>query len=180
MPITPLHFGPAALAKAVTPKYFSYTVFGFTQLAMDLEPLYYLIQGVWPIHRFFHTYLGATLVAVFAVVVGKPLSGLVIRLWNRRLRPSQRDWLGIAPRIPLIAAVVGALFGAYSHVFLDSIMHSDLHPFAPGWNGNGLLDLISIDHLYLLCAGSGVLGGIMLLILLLRRKVVSKNTDYEV
>ena len=180
MPITPLHFGPAALAKAVTPKYFSFAVFGFTQLAMDLEPLYYLLQGVWPIHRFFHTYLGATLVAVFAVVVGKPLSELVIRLWNRRLRSSQRDWLGIAPRIPLIAAVVGALFGAYSHVFLDSIMHSDLHPFAPWWNGNGLLDLISIDHLYLLCAGSGVLGGIMLLILLLRRRVVSKNTDYEV
>lgn len=180
MPITPLHFGPAALAKAVTPNYFSFAVFGITQLALDLEPLYYLIQGVWPIHRFFHTYLGATLVAVFAVVVGKPLSELVIRLWNRRLRPSQRGWLGIAPRIPLIAAVVGALFGAYSHVFLDSIMHSDLHPFAPWWDGNGLLDLISIDQLYLLCAGSGVLGGIMLLILLLRRKVVSKNTDHEV
>lgn len=180
MPITPLHFGPAALAKAVTPKYFSFGVFGFTQLAMDLEPLYYLIQGVWPIHRFFHTYLGATLVAVFAVVVGKPLSELVIRLWNRRLRPGQRDWLGIAPRITLIAAVVGALFGAYSHVFLDSIMHSDMQPFAPWWDGNGLLDLISIDQLYLLCAGSGVLGGIMLLMLLLRRKVVSKNTDHEV
>ncbi len=170
MPITPLHFGPAAVVKAAAPKYFSFAVFGFTQVVIDMEPAYYMAQGLWPIHRFFHSYLGATLVAVFAVVVGKPLSELLIRWWNRRLSSRQRDWLGIQARISVTAAVSGALFGAYSHVLLDSVMHPDLRPFAPWSNSNGLLHFISLGQLNALCAGLGVGGGIMLLLSLLRRK----------
>ena len=177
MPITPLHFGPAAAAKAVTPKYFSFAVFGFTQLVIDMEPAYYMAQGLWPIHRFFHTYLGVTLVALFAVVVGKPISELLIRWWNRRLSSRQRDWLGIQEGIPMTAAVSGALFGAYSHVLLDSVMHTDLRPFAPWSNSNGLLHLISNGQLNLLCAGLGVIGGILFLSMLLRRKRFADRTS---
>ena len=177
MPITPLHFGPAAAAKAVTPKYFSFAVFGFTQLVIDMEPAYYMAQGLWPIHRFFHTYLGATLVAVFAVVVGKPIFELLIRWWNRRLSSRQRDWLGIQEGIPMTAAVSGALFGAYSHVLLDSVMHPDLRPFAPWSNTNGLLHVISNGQLNLLCAGLGVIGGILFLLMLLRRKRFADGTS---
>jgi len=176
MPITPLHFGPAAAAKAVTPKYFRIAVFGFTQLVIDMEPAYYMAQGLWPIHRFFHTYLGATLVAVFAVAVGKPIFELLIRWWNRRLSSRQRDWLGIQEPITLTAAVSGALFGAYSHVLLDSVMHPDLRPFAPWSNSNGLLHLISNWQLNLLCAGLGVVGGVLFLLILLRRKRFADST----
>ena len=128
-------------------------------------------ERAWPVHRFFHTYLGATLVAILTVVIGKPLSEQAIRLWNGRLRQTHRDRLEIARRIPWVAAAVGALFGAYSHVFLDSVMHSDLHPFAPWWNGNGLLNLVTVAHLYLYCAGSGVLGVVVWLMILLRNKL---------
>ena len=156
--------------KALIPKYFSFAVFGITQVVIDMEPAYYMAQGLWPIHRFFHTYLGATVVAVFAVVVGKPLSELLIRWWNRRLSSRQRAWLGIQARIPVTGAVSGAMFGAYSHVLLDSVMHPDLRPFAPWSNSNGLLHVISNGQLNVLCVGLGVMGGITLLLLLLRRK----------
>lgn len=172
MPVTPFHFGPAALAKAITPRCFSFIVFGLTQVVIDTEPLYYMARGAWPIHRFFHTYLGATVVAVLAAFAGRPLCEGVLRLWNRRLSPTQRDWLGVASTISFAAAATGAFFGAYSHVLLDSIMHSDMRPLAPLSNGNSLLHVASIEHLYISCAGLGAAGGVMLLRLLARRRMV--------
>ena len=70
----------------------------------------------------------------------------------------------------MTAAVSGALFGAYSHVLLDSVVHPDLRPLAPWSNSNGLLHLISNGQLNLLCVVLGVIGGILFLLLLLRRK----------
>ncbi len=171
MPVTPFHFGPAAAVKAVTPKYFSFVTFGLTQVIIDTEPLFYMSQGLWPIHRFFHTYLGATIVALFVAFFGKPLCEWILRLWNSRLSAPQKFWLGVNPRVSFAAAVLGALFGGYSHVLLDSVMHSDIRPFAPFSDYNGLLYIISIENLHKLCAIFGMFGGTMLLILLVRRKL---------
>ena len=175
MPITPFHFGPAVAAKAISPGYFSFLVFGFTQLVIDAEPAYFIARGDWPIHRFFHTYLGATVAAVFAVALGRPLGELVIGVWNRRLRPSLRSRLEVAPRIPLIAAASGAFLGAYSHILLDSVMHSDIRPFSPWSDRNGVLGLMSIGQLYLLCSGFALLGGILKLLVLSRRRVTANK-----
>jgi hypothetical protein len=73
MPFTPLHFGPGAAIKAVMPTSFSFTVFVFSQIVMDLEPTYYLLRGDWPVHCFLHTYLGAAVVTGFSILAGKPL-----------------------------------------------------------------------------------------------------------
>ena len=172
MPITPFHLGTGATFKALSPKYCSFTMFGFTQVIIDTEPLYYMVQGLWPIHRFFHTYLGATLVAVLCILLGKPVCEAVLRVWNWRLDPSQRQWLHIEPKISWPAAATGAFLGAYSHVLLDSIMHTDSRPFAPFSDANGMLHIISITQLHIVCVGSGIVGGLVLLVLLLRRKMV--------
>ena len=177
MPVTPFHFGPAAVFKAVTPRYFSFVAFGLTQVIIDTEPLFYMAQGSWPIHRFLHTYLGATVVALFVALVGRPLCEWILRLWNWRLSVSQRAWLGVNTKISFAAALTGALFGGYSHVLLDSIMHSDIRPFAPFSDNNSLLYVISIDNLHMLCTIFGVLGGTMLLVLLTRRRLVSEKID---
>ena len=131
MPITPFHFGPAALVKGVISRYFSFLAFGLTQGLIDLEPLYYMATDAWPIHRFFHTYLGATVAAILVLLLGKRVCAVLVRLWNWRLSEEQKQWLAINPDISLLALATGAFFGAYSHVFLDSIMHSDMQPFAP-------------------------------------------------
>ena len=73
--------GPAFAVKAVAPRYFSFLVFGITQVAIDAEAAFYLIRDDWPYHRFLHTYLGATLVALLAVVVGRLLLERALRLW---------------------------------------------------------------------------------------------------
>ncbi len=177
MPITPFHFGPAATVKAVTPRYFSFVAFGLTQVVIDLEPIFYMSQGAWPIHRFLHTYLGATAIALVVAFAGKPLCESILRLWNWRLSASQRAWMGVNPTIAFPAALTGALFGACSHVLLDSIMHSDIRPLAPFSNDNALLRLIPIDYLHLLTVIFGVFGGAVLLLQLIRRKLLTDKTD---
>ena len=170
MPFTPFHLGPALAVKAAAPRYFSFLVFGLTQVVIDSEVALYILAGGWPVHRLFHTYLGATLVAAITVVLGRPLLEWAVRLWNRMVAPDGEGFLRIEPRIPLVAALSGALIGGYSHVLLDSIMHSDVRPFAPWSDSNALLRLISADHLVLACVGVGVLGTAALLAARLRQR----------
>jgi hypothetical protein len=158
MPFTPLHFGPGAAMKAVMPASFSFTVFVFSQIVMDLEPLYYLVRGAWPVHRFLHTYLGATGVAVFSILAGKPLCEWTLRRWNSRLSPTQGQWLAVRATIPRLSAVMGGILGAYSHVALDSIMHADMTPLAPWIQANPWLHAPTLTALEVSCVVSGVLG----------------------
>jgi len=46
MPFTPFHLGAGATFKALSPKYCSFTMFGFMQVIIDTEPLYYTVQGL--------------------------------------------------------------------------------------------------------------------------------------
>ena len=170
MPITPIHLGPALVAKAIAPRHFSFLIFGITQVAIDSEVAFHLLRGNWPIHRLFHTYLGATVVAVLTVAAGRPLLVWAIGLWNRLVAPTAESVLRIEPRIPLAAALSGALIGGYSHVLLDSIVHSDVRPFAPLSDSNALFRLTSASHLVLGCVALGALGGVALAIAHLRRK----------
>jgi hypothetical protein len=45
MPFTPFHMGPGLAVKAVFGRYFSLMVFGFSQVAIDIEPLVRIIRG---------------------------------------------------------------------------------------------------------------------------------------
>jgi hypothetical protein len=67
MPITPFHFGPGLAFKSVTGSWFSFTVFCFAQVVIDLEPAWFMLTGDAYIHRFLHTYFGATLAGAGAL-----------------------------------------------------------------------------------------------------------------
>ena len=170
MPITPFHMGPALAVKAVAPRHFSFLIFGMTQAVIDSEPAFHLLRGDWPMHRFFHTYLGATAIAMLTVIAGRPLLEWVARLWNRLFAPSAESVFRIEPRIPLAAAVSGALIGGYSHVLLDSILYSDVRPFAPLSDGNALFRLTTASSLILGCVALGALGCAALAATYLRRR----------
>lgn len=157
MPFTPLHFGPGFLLKSVTGAWFSFTVFCFAQVLIDLEPAWYMLAGDDHIHRFLHTYAGATLAGI-AAAAGKPACEWALRLWNSRLSPAQARWLGVPAAIPWTAAATGGLAGGWSHVFLDSFMHADMQPLSPWKGGNALLFLVHVDTLYLCCAIAGAAG----------------------
>lgn len=64
--------------------------------------------------------------------------------------------------------MTGAFIGAYSHVLLDSIMHSDIQPFAPVSDQNGFLYVVSVGHLHVLCLISEPLGLVALVVIHLR------------
>lgn len=51
MPFTPLHMGPGLAVKALLGRRFSLTVFGFSQIAMDIEPLARMIRGDTLLHE---------------------------------------------------------------------------------------------------------------------------------
>lgn len=175
MPVTPLHFGPAIAGKAVSPKHFSILAFGLTQAIIDAEAGFYLVQGAWPVHRFLHSYLGATIVALVTVLLGRPLLGLAVRCWNRLAADRLPSELQLSPNVSLTAVVTGAVLGSYSHVVLDSFVHADMTPFQPWHTGNPMLHLISATNVMLLCLGLGVAGGLAMLLTTAWRHRPSKS-----
>lgn len=158
MPFTPFHFGPAAFSHAMAPRHVSFLAFCTANVLIEIEPLYYLLNREFPLHRFFHTCLGSTLILLATGCIFIVLLSLARRLdlrdfgnW-RSLRTSS-VWLGAA-------------LGTYSHVFLDSIMHADVFPFAPFSQANFLYELVPAGLLHLLCILAALAG---VFILQLRR-----------
>ena len=175
MPFTPFHIGPGLAVKAVSGRYFSLMVFGFSQIAIDIEPVVRIIRGDAVIHGFTHTYLGATLVGIISFVVGRPICQFLLKSWTPDPGSPFLSWLRGQELISWPAAVAGAFVGTYSHVFLDSIMHPDMRPLAPLSNANGLLQSISVGALHTLCALSGVFGALLLFAVFLVRRDASAH-----
>lgn len=158
MPFTPFHMGPGAAIKAVSGKYFSLMVFGFSQVAIDIEPLIGILRGNNTLHGYSHTYLGAIVIAVFSVAAGKPFCEWLIRIWNFFNKSKYLHWLNLVPEITWLSSVMGAFLGTLTHVFLDSMMHSDMHPLAPFSTSNNLLNIMPSGWIYLMCTFFGFFG----------------------
>lgn len=150
MPFTPLHMGPAAIIKAALARRFSFMVFGWSQIAIDLQPLVVMLTGRGELHGFSHTLLGATLIGAAAGLTGKHLGEFGLRVLRERAHLP----------IPWCVAFFSAFVGTYSHIAIDSIMHVDVLPMAPLSGASPIHALISIDALHLVCVASGLLGGI--------------------
>jgi len=158
MPFTPFHMGPGAAIKAVSGNYFSLMVFGFAQVIIDIEPFVRIIRGDSIFHGFTHTYLGAALIGVFSLFIGKIYCEWLLAAWNTIIQFKYLRWLRINPSISWFAALTGAFIGTFSHVFLDSLIHSDMKPFFPFSTSNGLLHIIPAGWVYLLCSLFGFFG----------------------
>jgi len=148
MPVTPFHFGPGAALHALAPRHLSFIAFCIANVVIDLESLHNLRNDNYPVHAFFHTYIGASL-----VVVATLLLFLVARKLGRFL-PNTFGW----QQLTISRVLVGAAAGAYSHIVLDSIMHGDMAPLSPFSQRNALLAIVSLETLHWLCAISGLLA----------------------
>jgi membrane-bound metal-dependent hydrolase YbcI (DUF457 family) len=150
MPITPFHFGPGAALHSLAPHRISFLAFCAANVLVDVEPLYYMVKSQFPLHRFFHTYIGVSIV-VFVVIA--------IFLAAKRINtavplPNLLSWKQLTPG----AVSFGAALGGYSHILLDSFMHSDITPLAPFTSSNPLWLAVSLQSLHWFCLGSGILG----------------------
>ena len=162
--------GPGAVVKVFGGRFFSLTLFGFTQVLMDIEPLVRMIRGDLIVHGFTHTYLGALLVGALAILLGKPSCEFLLKSWNASSRSGVLSHLVAEEKISWSSAGVSAFIGSFSHVLFDSVMHSDMSPFAPFLEGNGLLHYISLEALHLFCFASGALGAIALICIFIWKK----------
>ncbi|MCV2883430.1 metal-dependent hydrolase [Aestuariibacter sp. AA17] len=151
MPFTPFHMGPGILIKSLLQGSFSLMVFGWTQIVMDIQPLIVLITGEGHLHGFTHTYVGATLIAIFSGLTGKYLSEVGLKV----LHITEH---GTPITIPWWVVYLSAFLGSFSHVLLDSIMHADVEPFFPFSLQNTFLGFIPVSMLHKICLYSGLAG----------------------
>jgi len=154
MPITPFHFGPGAALKAVAPERISFLSFVIANVLIDIEPIYYITAKQYPWHRFFHTYVGASLVSIAAVILVVVCSAISKKFFPDLLEKVFSSSIG--------ATIFGAILGSFSHVVLDSFMHKDIRPPAPFSQDNTLLGVISLSSLHWFCVCAGVFGIVLL------------------
>jgi hypothetical protein len=155
MPITPFHGGVGLLCKPPLGRRFSFTVFVATQVVIDLESGYFLFTQQRPVHRFFHTFIGASLVCLFVAIALRRPCEAILRAWPDDLWPR---WLERDRAIPRSTALLTALLGMLGHVVPDSIMHADARPLAPFSDHNPLLGLLDLAELHLGLIALGVAG----------------------
>ena len=156
MPVTPFHFGPGAAIKAVIPNLFSLTAYMGANVLIDIETLYYMLTNQYPWHRFFHTYVGAGVITLAAILI-MLLVGRVLKTFSIIPVWAQRE-------LSLLPIVIGATLGASSHIVLDSIMHADIRPLAPFSDGNPLFRVIALAELHGFCLMAGGLGVLVWLV----------------
>lgn len=154
MPITPFHFGPGAVVHAVAPKHISFLAFCGANVLIDLEPLYFMVTHQFPLHRLFHSYVGASIIllATVALFVGALKLASVVPL------PNPLRW----KQLTLRQVAFGAALGSYSHIVLDSLMHSDMRPLGPFSEANPLLQSVSLSTLHWSCIAAGIVGLVIL------------------
>ena len=61
-------------------------------------------------------------------------------------------------------SAIAGIVGGVSHVFLDSLMHRDMHPFWPIASGNAFAGMVSVGILHIMLAASGVFGIVLWLL----------------
>jgi len=171
MPITPFHLIAGSPLKVIAPRYFSWATYALTNVLIDLEPITLYLITLNPGHEFFHTILAATIIAILVATVARRPCELLLDLWNHDLKGKERLWLSVNTNITKTAAWSGALSGAWTHLFLDSLMHDDIRPLWPFTEKNYLVGSIEISMLHTILTAVGIIGVILLVI----GRRISKN-----
>lgn len=177
MPITPFHLLAATPLKAIAPRTFSWTVFALVNVVIDIEPITYFLITLNLAHRFFHTIIGASLIAVLCATYGRRLCEIAIGIWNDEIKSK---WLTSDVDISKTAAWSGALIGAWSHLLLDSFMHDDIKPLSPFSDQNVLLGMIPISTLHTICVVFGVVGLVAMFLLKIKTSPNAKSNQRRV
>lgn len=156
MPFTPFHLGPAFFFGLLLSAALDFPTFLIANVLPDAEPLIIIIffnsRGL-TLHGFFHSYIGATVLALILALCMYFLKGLSGALM-KAFRLSQSS--------SLKKIVFTSLMGSYLHVFLDSFLYSEMMPFYP-LQGNMFYAYSSYTIIYGFCGATALLGGALYL-----------------
>ncbi len=152
MPLTPFHLGPALFLGLLFFSVFDLPTFLISNVIVDLEPFIIISLGLdYPLHGFFHSFLGGTIVAaLLAIIIFKTKGRLagVMKVLKLRQDSSFKKIL------------FTALSGIYFHILLDSFLYTDIKPFYP-LEPNPLYGVFSFSDVYLFCIFSFFAGAVL-------------------
>ncbi len=142
MPFTPYHFGPSACIALPLRKYIDIPVFILANVAIDLERLAVILFDFnYPLHGYFHTFLGGTMVALAWGLITYSGKNILKRLMKLFHVPYETNFRKI-----LLSAILGVWF----HILSDSICWYDMRPFWP-LDTNPFISLMTLKTVRLLC-----------------------------
>jgi membrane-bound metal-dependent hydrolase YbcI (DUF457 family) len=168
MPFTPYHLGSGLFFGLVLLGFIDFPTFLIANVIVDMEPFLVLFFDLnYPLHGFFHSFLGGTLVAV-------PL-GLVMFKIRDKLTPVLA-FFQINQKVSFKKIVLASFSGIYLHILLDSSLYSDIQPFYPsGYNPFFSGGILAGLESYVFCIGSflaAVTVYIVMLILIRKKKKI--------
>lgn len=152
MPFTPFHLGPASTIGLLFYKYFDFVTLLIASVIVDLEPLIVILFDLnYPLHGFFHSFLGGSILAFILSVLMFKLREPVYEI-AMVFRIEQKS--------NFAKIVFSSFFGVYSHILLDAPLYTDIRPFYPIM-ANPLYGTISSSDIYFAC-GMTLLSGLLL------------------
>ncbi len=171
MPFTPFHFGPGLLYSIFMKKKRNVALILLASVIIDVEPVYNIISNRYlgtnyPLHGFWHTFLGATIAAIGLVIAWYLSEGLLMNYIGKKIT---------VPRSEIIISALVSLLGTWTHVTLDAFLYYEMNPFYPIL-GNPLLSKVDFVVVYLFCVVSFFLGMVVWIFKLYNFKVKSKHS----
>jgi len=158
MPFTPFHWGPSSWIGLMLFKIFDFPTLLIASVIVDIEPFCVLFFNLdYPLHGFFHSFLGGSIVAVLIAIV-------LYRLRHRIKKIMATFKLVQDSSFKKILRT--SFFGVYFHLLLDAFLYKDMKPFYPFQN-NPFLGLFSSQQIYLFCSLSFLVGILFYLVKLL-------------
>ncbi len=150
MPFTPFHLGPALFFGLVFFRYLNFPAFFIANVIVDIEPFVVLLFGLdYPLHGFFHSFLGGSLIALVLYLV-------MVRMYPYVL--GVMDIFYVGQEMSRRKILLSCFSGVYLHIILDSFIYADIMPFFP-FGANPFLSLgIGGSLVYSFCVIGFVLG----------------------
>jgi membrane-bound metal-dependent hydrolase YbcI (DUF457 family) len=167
MPFTPFHLGPALFFGLLLFAFIDFPTFLVANVIVDLEPFLVVFLGLdYPLHGFFHSFIGGTLVAVVLAFVMFKLSYITLTLMKFFRLEHKASWKQI---------MAASLLGVYSHILLDAPLYPDIRPFYP-FDVNPFFsnDMAISIYIYMFCIFS-LLAGTMIYIIRLAVQARKKS-----
>jgi membrane-bound metal-dependent hydrolase YbcI (DUF457 family) len=116
----------------------------------------------YPLHGFFHSFLGGSILAV--------LTAIILYLLRDKIKKIMIIFK-LAQDSSFKKILWTSFFGVYFHLLLDSFLYKEMKPFYP-FESNPFLGLFSPHQIYLFCSLSflvGILFYLVRLVIIKRR-----------
>lgn len=143
MPFTPFHLGPALFFGLLLFRYINFPTFLIANIIVDIEPFLILLLGLnYPLHGFFHSFLGGSIIAVL-------FSFAMIKVNERE--PKLMAFFGLGQNISSKTIWLASFSGIYLHIVFDSFLYTDIKPLYP-FSYNPFYALLLPYDVYSLCS----------------------------